>query len=213
MIKVPTTKFGKILNYIKNPSLSRLLLSFMHNGYLLEIGWFRSFKENKCIDENGEPIPWSPYPYIQFLKDNLTKEMSVFEYGSGYSTLFFAKRAKKVYTVEHNREWIDKMELDSGDNIIVIFEELGKEYEESITKIPEKFDFIIIDGRRRVLCIKAAIKKLKENGFLVLDDSDRNEYQEEIDYLLQSGFKVINFWGPTPLAFLNRKTSVFFKQF
>ncbi|MBN1119408.1 MAG: class I SAM-dependent methyltransferase [Bacteroidales bacterium] len=210
-MKVPKTEIGKVFNYIRNFKLSRYLLCFMHNGYLLEIGWFESFKRNECIDENGEPIPWAPYPYIDFLKDYLTKEMTVFEYGSGYSTLFLAKRTKKVYCVEHNTGWVDKLKLNEQEKITVITKSLDEEYENAINSIPEKPDVIIVDGRRRVNCLKTAVKKIKENGIIVLDDSDREKYNEGINFLKEEGFKLLNFRGITPLAFINRKTTVFYK--
>src|SRR4051812_14883663 len=47
-------------------------------------------------------IPWFSYAAIDFLDAALRTNMTVFEYGSGGSTLFFAKRAKSVFTVEDN---------------------------------------------------------------------------------------------------------------
>ncbi|MFO7657509.1 MAG: hypothetical protein R6W78_10610 [Bacteroidales bacterium] len=213
MQKTPKTDIGKIINYIRNISLSRLLLSFMHNGYLLEIGWFESLKRKECIDENGEPIPWAPYPYINFLKDYLNEKMTVFEFGSGYSTLFFSNRVKKVFCVEHDLDWVTKLKLDKKDNIIVFNKKLDIEYEETLLTIDEKLDLIVIDGRRRVNCIKIAANKIQGDGLIVLDDSDRIEYQDGINHLINLGFKKINFTGISPLAFINRKTTIFFKTF
>jgi hypothetical protein len=42
----------------------------------------------------------------------------------------------------------------------------------------ESFDLISVDGRARVSCFRAAIKKLKPGGMLILDNSERNRYRQ-----------------------------------
>jgi hypothetical protein len=46
-----------------------------------------------------------PFAAIDFLKKWLHKEMVVFEYGSGGSSLFFASRVNHLYSVEHDAAW------------------------------------------------------------------------------------------------------------
>src|SRR5215831_9074930 len=52
-------------------------------------------------------IPWFSYAAIDFLDDFLKPHMSVCEYGSGGSTLFFAQRTKSVWSIEDNPKWFD----------------------------------------------------------------------------------------------------------
>src|SRR5215203_492131 len=52
-------------------------------------------------------IPWFSYAAIDFLEKYIKREMTVCEYGSGGSTLFFAERAKSVYSIEDNAKWFD----------------------------------------------------------------------------------------------------------
>ncbi len=78
---------------------------------LKQYGWFKSMRENKCIDREGNPIPWITYPAIDFLSQLDYTERSVFEYGSGFSTLFWAPRAKNVIAVETDLEWYKKSNL------------------------------------------------------------------------------------------------------
>ncbi len=54
---------------------------------------------------------WLTYPVIDFLKNYLRKDMRVFEYGGGGSTLFFAKRVAELVTVEHDKDWFQKLSL------------------------------------------------------------------------------------------------------
>src|SRR5437773_261769 len=50
-------------------------------------------------------LPWFSYAAIDFLEDFLQPEMTVCEYGSGGSTLFFSRRVKAVYSIEDNERW------------------------------------------------------------------------------------------------------------
>ena len=50
-------------------------------------------------------IPWMTYRCIEFLEGAVTKESSIFEFGSGGSTLFFAERCGRLISVEHDAEW------------------------------------------------------------------------------------------------------------
>ena len=50
-------------------------------------------------------VPWMTYKATRWLDRYLREDMSVFEYGSGGSTVFFAKRVHKVVFVEHDAAW------------------------------------------------------------------------------------------------------------
>lgn len=52
-------------------------------------------------------IPWLVFSSISFLDKWLNKEMRVFEYGSGGSTLYFAQRVQQVISIDHNSEWYE----------------------------------------------------------------------------------------------------------
>ena len=49
--------------------------------------WFTSFSLRSSI-RNNKPIPWINYTAIDFLEPRISKEMKVFEFGSGNSTYF-----------------------------------------------------------------------------------------------------------------------------
>ena len=44
------------------------------------------------------------------------------------------------------------------------------------------FDCICIDGRERVGCLMHAVPKLRDDGFIILDDSSRERYGELFDF-------------------------------
>lgn len=52
-----------------------------------------------------DEIPWITFSAISFLEKNLTKTMRVFEYGSGGSSVFIARRVQSLVSVEHDSFW------------------------------------------------------------------------------------------------------------
>jgi hypothetical protein len=198
---------------IAKPNRLNALLSYGHKGYLANIGWFKAFDTQQAIDANGEALPWVTYSFIDFIKDRLNKKQKVFEYGSGSSTLFYAKRVDRVVSVEHDENWFNKILNTKPQNAEMIFTKLerGGEYSKKAALLGEKFDIIIVDGRDRVNCCKESIHALSSSGVMVLDDSERPEYNEARLFLKENGFKELSFSGISPGLFYLKATSVFYK--
>ena len=207
------SKFKALATLIAKPKRLFSLLSHGHKGYLDSIGWFNAFDSQQAVDGNGLPIPWVTYSFIDFIKPRLTKDLTIFEYGSGNSTLFYAKNARRVVSVEHDEAWYHKIVKEKADNAEMIFCTLdrGGLYSKKVSSLDEKFDIIIVDGRDRVNCCKHSINGLTENGVIVLDDSERKNYDEARDFLKQQGFKELSFSGISPGLFYEKATSVFYK--
>ena len=68
-----------------------------------------------------------------------------------------------------------------------------------------------MDGRDRVQCCYSAVNALSQEGILVLDDSERIDYREAIDFLVKERFKKIDFWGISPGFFYRKCTTVFYR--
>ena len=207
------SKFKALADLIGKPKRLNALLSYGHKGYLATIGWFTAFDTHQAVDEAGQPLPWVTYSFIDFIKTRLNKELSIFEYGSGNSTLFYAKRVKRVVSVEHDEAWFKKIVEEKASNAEMIFTHLekGGEYCQKAKLLGEKFEVIIVDGRDRVNCCKHSIDALTPNCVLVLDDSEREMYQEARTFLTEKGFKELPFTGISPGLFYNKATSVFYK--
>jgi hypothetical protein len=207
-------KYASLLQVLSQPSKLKSLLSFNHKGYLHDIGWFKAFNSKSPVDGEGNPIPWVTYSFIDFIKERIKKQHTVFEFGSGNSTFFYAKYAGIVVSVEHDKEWYDKIVKEKPENSEMIFCELvrGGDYCKMPVKLEETFDVIIVDGRDRVNCCKQAVDALSSNGVVVLDDSEREFYREAIDFLLKRGFKQLAFTGISPGLFYRKATSVFYKD-
>jgi predicted O-methyltransferase YrrM len=182
-------------------------------------------------------MPWFTYKAINWLNKYLNKEMIVFEYGSGGSTLYLSNKVKELYSIEHNENWFKQVKRKLGSNRMnnvkvylkkpiykkslkdVICKSTTfnqylkydfKEYVEAIDKFPDNyFDLIIIDGRARSSCIKHSVKKVKKNGYLLLDNSERLNYQSAINLL--SKFKRTDYFGFGPTLNTFWQTSIWKK--
>lgn len=207
-------KIKTIFNLLLEPKIFSALVSLRAWGYLLDMGWFNSFKNNKSLDKDGNPIPWFTYPAIEFLGDRLNKEMIVFEFGSGNSTLFLAERVREIYSVEHNKEWFDKVFMSLPSNSYLHFVESAtpKSYLNPIQTSHKKYHIILIDGIFRNECLIESLNYLTEGGIIILDDSERPEYSSGINRVLENHFKRIDFWGISSGYLYRKATTVFYRQ-
>lgn len=206
--------FKKILRLLRLYPLISFCLYFFKKSYLYQKGWFHSFQKDRPISLNGEPIPWLNYPVMDFLQNRINMDMSVFEYGSGMSTLWWAARTKKVFSVEHDKSWYDEVKSKMPDNVNLYYEALepNGSYSKKAAECEKKFDIIIIDGRERVNCSINAINALKPEGVIIWDDTDRTSYKKGYDILLENGFKRIEFIGMKPLGLTPACTSIFYRS-
>lgn len=183
------------------------------SGALKEDGWFRSFREQASIDAAGNPLPWITYPAIDFLARRIRPEMTVFEYGSGGSTLWWASKVRKVVSCEHDARWHQKIRMTCPDNVELhhIPLEYGGDYSKKILQFENAFDLVIVDGRDRVNCAINAMKALKPDGVIVWDNSERTAYEVGFQALREHGFKQLEFVGLCPMSTLKGETSIFYR--
>lgn len=190
----------------------------LNNEYIARMGWIKSLAEEKVVDASGQPIPWYAYPAIDILtrRQSLLENLSVFEFGCGYGTQWWAARAKKVTIIEHDKAWYDKMKPSFPQNVRTIYRELvpGGEYSKILnTLLPIKFNIIIIDGRDRVNCCHNCLSSLTEDGVIIFDNSNREEYDEGKEYIRSKGFKELQLFGFTPMVpVLENATSFFYRS-
>ena len=181
---------------------------------MAETGRLRSVSERMPVDRDGNPIPWLTYPAISFLSKRLRTEMTVFEYGSGNSTLWWSKRVSSLTSCEHDIGWFKSLKERLPANVEYIYRELeyGGEYCRVIQKHRERFDVIILDGKDRVNCAKNSLRALKDDGVVVWDDAERDNYREGYSFLAQNGFKRLDFEGFAPIAISGKLTSIFYRD-
>lgn len=175
-------------------------------------------------------VPWWTYDAIDavtsWFADRDGSPVRVFEYGSGASTLWLARRASEVHSVEHHRGFGEMMatELHQFDHVTLrIVEPVPSErprvasakeghqgldfadYVAAIEAVPGDFDLVVVDGRAREACLAAAQSRLAPGGIVVFDNSRRRRYREAI---LASGMLEQRFSGLTPTLPYPEQTSV-----
>lgn len=188
--------------------------------------WVKSNRDGETAYK--DELPWITYAAINFLNTNLPENAEIFEYGSGGSTLYYAKKAKQLISVEHDSKWYEpiKRELkrknikncnyilkqpsksNSQQEYFRSWREQGvsfKDYVMSISKYKDKkFDLVSVDGRSRITCVREAYAKVKPGGLILLDNSERKEYFDAFLYLRDKGCEQIDFFGlvgyETPLS-------------
>ena len=134
-------------------------------------------------------LPWFSYAAIDFLCNFLKPDMTVCEYGSGGSTLFFSRRVRSVYAIEDNDRWYEfvkqKLLSESVENVTLKLHPFdfrnptGFERSDYLHAIPDvRCDVIVVDGSEewipvRPTCFYHAEQFIKPGGIIVVDDSWR----------------------------------------
>jgi SAM-dependent methyltransferase len=150
-------------------------------------------------------VPWWTYDAIAKVEDFLVSRPGarVFEYGSGASTVWLAKRAGSVISIDHDAPWVEfsaprlaelgnaRVELVPADarpdaDPRFLSGKPGyrgktfRAYVEAIDAHEGLFDLIVIDGRARAACLAQAIDRLAPGGLIVFDNSHRARYRKAI---------------------------------
>ena len=134
---------------------------------------------------------------VDFLRANLKPTDTVLEWGSGGSTLEIAKRVHRLFSIEHDFNWFQKVRPLLPDNASLAYIPRNREekpgddgtYEDYADYIkhpirlfarPEESknkpmvfiapDVIFIDGRARVECAKVAAQLLAPGGIILIHD-------------------------------------------
>ena len=205
----------KIKLLFSPPNVLVKLIQLRWRGMLYEEGWFEAACYYKSVNKNLEPIPWWSYSFNDFFLPFLNKELVFFEYGSGNSTLYLSKYIKEITSIEHNKAYFESLKNKVDNNVILKFVKLDKyggEYSKSILNENKLFDVIIVDGRDRVNSVYNCLDRLKDNGVIILDDSQRDNYKPAIDFLKNKGFKHIYFSGVSAGTYKKKYTSLFYKD-
>lgn len=189
-------------------------LIFLDDSYLSVVGFYTSLKRNEPCDKDGNPVPWMNYNVISFLKGRLNKDLSLFEFGSGYSTIFYSNLVSNVVSIEYDKKWMDILQERLSSNVKLVYkaEDYDGEYCRSILSEDSKFDVVVVDGRDRVRCAKQAVNALTDRGVIIFDDSQREYYEEGLVYLSEQGFRRLDFEGVKPNNYGFDRTSIFYKD-
>ena len=147
---------------------------------------------------------------LDFMADVLKQQAApiVLEFGSGWSSAWFAARCTRLITVETDPDWQTKVEKDLSDcgfNNWQMYKGKvpsdprpvflkGAAADAVLADIPNMLngaqpDLVLVDSREdlRFAAAKLGWKVLKTGGWLVFDDTHRREYAAPIKYLRNLG--------------------------
>lgn len=132
--------------------------------------------------------PWLSEAATLLLDNWLKPSDRGFEWGSGCSTTWLARRVSRLVSVEDNPAWYERVrQMLAGAGVAgkvdyrlieCGFTEQSEPeahpYAGAIEEFPdEHFDFALIDGNVRLLCMRKALAKLRPGGLLILDNANR----------------------------------------
>jgi len=169
--------------------IEEMYLTFLSHKIRTDYGFMESAQNNIPVNNEGDIIPLYTYPCYEWINSIDWYEAVVFEYGCGHSSKFWMRKYANLYGVDSSKEWL------IHDN--VIHEPDLKNYAKSIYKIDKTFDVIVIDGDVRYECVQHAVKKIKDDGVIILDNSDWHQNTKEL--LDQQDYIPIHFHGFKPI--------------
>ncbi|MBW2420383.1 MAG: class I SAM-dependent methyltransferase, partial [Deltaproteobacteria bacterium] len=161
--------------------------------------------------------PWMSEDEIRTLEEEFLRlerdHLDVLEWGCGGSTDYFTsflRRNGVSYhwtSVEHNRTWYEKVaeRLQADDDVEVHLFAAGDDgtpvaelpmddYVEFPATLGRRFDFILVDGRKRKRCLEQAQQLLKPGGIVILHDANRGKYHGAFRSYPDSSFLVRKVW-------------------
>ncbi len=186
------------------PGLHRSAINarILARGY----GFLRSASEQRSVDASGAPLPWYTYPAIEYLRQFDFSACSVFEYGTGNSTRYWAARAGRLQAVESDPNWHAELSRELP-NVHIHHYADPEQYAGCIARDGIEFDVIVIDGRWRRRCALEALGHLRAGGMIILDNGDK--YRDAAQVLREAGLLQVDFSGFGPINSYTWTTSMF----
>lgn len=167
----------------------------------------------RLLNTSRETGPWMVGGAVRRLNQLMQNDWAVLELGSGRSTEWYARRSNRVLSLESDRSWLEDVvgALDRAGLSHATVEYTSGDYMvERVRRLPaQTIDVVIVDcdSASRLDCVVAARDKVRPGGYLVLDDSDREEWRGA-DAVL-AGWHVERFTGMKPTPLVATETSIF----
>jgi len=213
-LKSPIQGIARIVAARRDAHTAHKKLIEDSDSYLYSSGWMASLERGYPCKSDGSEVPWMNYCVVAFLEQRLQNDLRLFEYGSGFSTIFFSRLVASVTSVEHDQAWFDKLTPRLAGNVELLLrrEDANGDYCRSIHATGQRYDVVVVDGRDRVNCIKQSLGTLSSRGVILLDDSQRSEYGEGLALARSQGYLTLDFEGLKPVSCEGSRTTVMYRR-
>jgi predicted O-methyltransferase YrrM len=168
--------------------------------------WARSLLSIYDIAELAHlDVPWWTFDSAAIVDAFLAgrRGARAFEWGSGASTLWLARRSAGVVAVEHDEAWArvvrELLPADAAVDLraVVPAPATGvpgearsakpgwtgldfRAYVDVIDEVAGPFDVVVVDGRAREACLPRALANVADDGIVVVDNVERSRYRRAI---------------------------------
>lgn len=181
-------------------------------------------------------LPWWTYDAVDRVDSflgSLGGGARVLEFGSGASTVWLARRAAAVHSVEHDHAWAERVRsllsrtpdlacrphvhvpavARSDHPVVASGAPSGRRLDfEAYVELPStldmKFDLVLVDGRAREESLVRTLRFVEPGGVVLLDDSQRPRYQRALVEAAAHGWQAERLRGATPCQPLPRETTI-----
>lgn len=121
-------------------------------------------------------LPWIPFSARKVLEQRIAPDFTVWEIGSGFSTLWLADRVKQVVSIEAAQDWYDRLcaiiAKEQIRNVDLRFIWVAEQMADFSELADESLDLLFIDGGPRGQCLERGFGKVRRGGYLYLDNWD-----------------------------------------
>lgn len=175
-------------------------MSYIEDYFDTFFGHSASVSIKASVNAEQAPIPWITYAALFQLEQYDFRECRVFEWGSGYSSLFWSPRVASLVSIDHDPEWHNFVAGENLANVDAHLVDL-EHYAEAMGRVDGLFDVIVIDGyiheKTRYHCAQHCVDYLAPGGFLLLDNSDW--LSNTCTFLRDLGFSQFDYAGYGPI--------------
>lgn len=182
-------------------------------------------------------LPWWTYQAVDHVSGFLAGrgyQARVFEYGSGASTLWLARRCTSLDAVEHHGQWAERVrELVAATPGLRCTPTLHvppvpavlagtrarvpsgapsgqgldfATYVDVVHEVGGLFDLVTVDGRAREASLLVSLEHVAPDGLLLLDDAQRSRYRDVVRQAEAMGWFSLRTRGATPCQPVPRET-------
>jgi len=126
--------------------------------------------------ESGLIMPYYTIPCLEWLKKQDVSKWDVFEYGAGYSTIWWRANCKEVRSFDHSKVWAKAMDA--------ICETRKHLFISAIDPALVLYDCVIVDSEYwREECVDFCLPYIKPGGYLIIDNWGQENFPNTQKYL------------------------------